>query len=254
VLKGNPLIKFVLEQADYVLCNSGFTLAKILEISRPKAYAVIAPGVDTERFSPGVALSVFHQREPDIPTDRPLVFALGKFIERKGFPYLIDAMALLTQDPAPFLMIGGRGPLKEQLKRQVQERGIADRVRFLDYIPDDCIPAYYAAADVFVLPSIVDERDDTEGLGVVLLEALACETPCVASNVGGVPDVITDGLNGLLVEPGNPKALADKILQLISDDRLRQGMGVKGRLFVKKHFSWRAKAHEISQLYRFLLS
>jgi glycosyltransferase involved in cell wall biosynthesis len=249
VLKGNPLIKFVLENADHVLCNSTFTLSKVLEIGQPKAYDVIEPGVDIERFRPDVDLSVFHKREPDIPGDRPLVFALGKFIERKGFSYLIDALALLNQDPAPYLMIGGRGPLKEQLQRQVRDKGIANRVKFLDYIPDDCIPAYYAAADVFVLPSVVDERDDTEGLGVVLLEALACRTPCVASNVGGIPDVITDGLNGFLVEPGNSQVLASKILQLITEDDLRQEMGKQGRLFVKEHFSWRAKAREILEVY-----
>jgi glycosyltransferase involved in cell wall biosynthesis len=250
VLKGNPLIKFVLEQADYVLCNSSFTLSKILEISRPKAYAIVAPGVDVARFRSDVDLSVFYKREPNIPRDLPLVFALGKFIERKGFSYLIDALALLTQDPIPYLMIGGRGPLKEQLQRQVRDKGIANRVKFLDYIPDDCISAYYAAADVFVLPSIVDERDDTEGLGVVLLEALACETPCIASNVGGIPDVITDGLTGFLVEPGKPPALADRILQLITDDDLRQEMGKQGRLFVKEHFSWQTKACEIFQVYQ----
>jgi len=253
VLKGNPLLRFVIEQADYVLCNSSFTVSKILEISQPKAYDVIAPGVDTERFRPDVDLSVFHKREPDIPTDRPLVFALGKFIERKGFPYLIDAIASLSEDPTPYLMIGGRGPLKEQLQRQVQERGIADRVKFLNYIPDDCIPAYYAAADVFVLPSVVDERDDTEGLGVALLEALACRTPCVASNVGGIPDVITDGLNGLLVESANSQALADKILQLIVEDDLRLEMGKQGRLFVKEHFSWQTKVCEIFQVYQTVL-
>jgi glycosyltransferase involved in cell wall biosynthesis len=250
VLKSNPVIRFVVEQADYVLCNSSYTLERILEISRPKAHAVVSPGVDTERFRPGVDLSVFRQREPDIPMDRPLVFALGKFIERKGFPYLIDAMALLTQNPAPFLMIRGRGPLEAQLRRRVKERGIEHRVKFLDHIPDDCIPAYYGAADVFALPSIVDRREDTEGLGVVLLEALACGTPCVASRVGGIVDIITEGLNGYLVEPASPKALAKRISRLITDDRLREEMGRQGRESIEKRFAWRVQAQEILDVYR----
>jgi glycosyltransferase involved in cell wall biosynthesis len=253
VLKGNPLIRFVLEKVDYVLCNSSFTLEKILQVSQPRAYAIIAPGVDTERFRPGVDLSVFRQREPDVPANRPLVFALGKFIERKGFSHLVDAMALLSQDPAPFLMIGGRGPLKERLQRQAQGRGIANRVKFLNYIPVDCIAAYYGAADVFVLPSVVDERDDTEGLGVVLLEALACGTPCVASAVGGIPDVIVDGLNGFLVEPGNPRALADGISQIVADEQQRRKMGEQGRRFVEERFSWQAKAREIIDVYERVL-
>jgi glycosyltransferase involved in cell wall biosynthesis len=253
VLKGNPLIKFVLEQADYVLCNSSFTLSKVLQISTPRACNVIAPGVDIQRFRPDVNLSVFFEREPDVPKERPLLFALGKFIERKGFSYLMEAMALLNREPAPFLMIGGRGPLKKQLQSQAQDLGIADRVKFLDYIPDDCIPAYYAAADVFALPSVVDERDDTEGLGVVLLEALACETPCVASNVGGIPDVITDGLNGFLVEAGDPAALACRIRELTVTGKLRREMGRQGRRFVKERFSWQSKACELLSVYKELV-
>jgi glycosyltransferase involved in cell wall biosynthesis len=157
---------------------------------------------------------------------------------------------MLRGPAAPHLMIGGRGPLKEALKRQAEDRGVAERVTFLDYIPDECIPAYYAAADVFVLPSVVDERDDTEGLGVVLLEALACETPCVASNVGGIPDIIKDKHNGFLVEPGNPKALADRISRLVSDPELRQHMGRQGRLDVKKRFSWALQAEDMLAVYR----
>ncbi len=250
VLKGNPLIEFVLEQADYVLCNSNFTLSKILEISNPQNYEVISPGVDTERFLPNADTLTFREREPDIPTDHPLVFTLGKFIERKGFSYLIDAIALLTEEPTPFLMIGGRGPLKEQLQCQVQERGVTNRVKFLDYIPDGDIPAYYAAADVFVLPSVIDDRGDTEGLGVVLLESLACGTPCVASRVGGVVDIITDEENGFLVEPGNPQQIANRISQIIRDERLRKNMGRQGRLSIERYFSWQSQAIKITEVYK----
>jgi len=253
VLKGNPFIKFVLEQADYVLCNSSFTLSKILEISDLQKYEVISPGVDTDRFRPDVDVSVFYEREPDIPKERPLVFALGKFIERKGFSYLIEAMSLLNEDPQPFLMIGGRGPLKRKLRRQAQELRITDRVKFLDYIPDDCLPAYYAAADVFVLPSIVDEEGDTEGLGVVLLESMACETPCVASSVGGITDILIDGVNGFLVEPGNPQQIANRISQIIADRKMRERMGNQGRLTVEKRFSWQVQAGKILEVYKELV-
>jgi len=253
VLKASPFIKCILERADYVLCNSYFTFSKVLDMSTPKACKVISPGVDTQRFRPDVALSLFYSREPDIPRDRPLVFALGKFIARKGFTYLIDALAHIDEDKRPFLMMGGRGPLKKSLQAKVKQKGLSEHVKFLDYIPDGCIPAYYSAADAFVLPSIVDERDDTEGLGVVLLEALACETPCVASNVGGIVDIITDGFNGYLVEPKNSKSLAERIMLIVSDDHLRQNMGSKGRRFVKEKFSWSVKAKEILEVYKVIL-
>jgi glycosyltransferase involved in cell wall biosynthesis len=252
VLKGNPLIKFILQQADYVLSNSSFTQSKILEVVTPRKYQIIAPGVDVNRFRP-IEPSVFYQREPDIPKDRPLVFSLGKFIERKGFPYLLQAMAELSQEPAPFLMIGGRGPLKEKLQAQARSLGIAERVKFLDYIPDEAIPAYYSAADVFILPSVVDERHDTEGLGVVLLEAMACQTPCVASRVGGIPDAVTDGVTGFLIEPAKPEEIAHKVRQLLTDDDLRLQMGMQGRQMMQKAFSWQAKARSIKHVYEEIL-
>ena len=253
VLKGNPLLKYIIEESDYLLCNSHYTLSSILEIAEPQAYQVISPGTDTGRFRPDVPATLFTEREPEIPRDRPLIFALGKFIERKGFSYLIDALALLDEEPAPFLMIGGRGPLKGQLQRQVEALGLTDRVKFLDYIPDEAIPAYYGAADVFVLPSVVDSRDDTEGLGVVLLEAMACETPCVASGVGGILDVVKDGVNGFLVEPADAPALAEAIGRLIEDDALRQKLGRQGREYVEENFSWRKKAEEIIDVYEEVL-
>lgn len=253
VLKNNPLLRFNLEHADHVLCNSSFTQRRVLEISTPAACDVISPGVDVERFRPDVDLAPFYEREPDIPRDCPLIFALGKFIERKGFSHLIEAMALMDEEPAPFLMLGGRGPLKERLQQQAHNAGVADRIKFLDYIPDDAIPSYYAAADVFVLPSVIDERGDTEGLGVVLLEALACGTPCVASNVGGIRDIIVDEENGFLAEPGNPHQLAEHICTLLHTPHVAADMGKRGRRSIEKSFSWCQQAQNIFSTYQTLV-
>jgi len=247
------LIKFVLEHVDYVLCNSSFTRSKVLEISRPKGCDVVFIGVDTEQFQPNIDLTPFYEREPDTPRDIPLVLAFGRFIELKGFEYLVEAIALLDQDPAPYLMLGGHGPFQEQLQRQVRDRGITDRVKFLGYVPNELTPLYYSAADVVVVPSIIDRRGETEGLGIISLEALACGTPCVASNVGGIPDVIVDGVNGYLVEPKNPQLLAKRIKQLTVNDNLLQDMGIKGRQFVEKNFSWQGKVREILNIYQTIL-
>jgi glycosyltransferase involved in cell wall biosynthesis len=209
--------------------------------------------VDVARFRPDADRTLIYEREPDIPRNRPLIFALGKFIERKGFSYLIDALACLDEDQRPFLMLGGRGPLKEELRGQVRRNQLSAYVKFLDYIPDGAIAAYHAAADLFVLPSIVDDRNDTEGLGVVLLEALACGTPCVASRVGGITDVIQDGCNGLLVAPQDARQLAEKIGSLLADDALRRRLGRQGRQFVVENFAWQKQALRIRQVYESLL-
>lgn len=90
-------------------------------------------------------------------------------------------------------------------------------------------------------------------LRLALLEALACQTPCVASAVGGIVDILQDGINGFLVEPENAQVLADKILQLINDDDLRLKMGMQGNLYVRENFSWQAKAREIDEIYQTVL-
>jgi len=255
VLKDNPILKFIIKQSDHVIGISQYTLDKTIQVQRPQAYSLIPPGVDVNRFRKRADTAHVRRKlaQQGIDFSIPLVFALGKFIERKGFDYLIEAIAMLQESQPVQLMIGGRGPLKEALQQQVSNLGIVDRVVFLDYIPDDELPAYYTVADVCVSPSIIDLQGDTEGLGMVLLEALACETPCVASRVGGIVDIVQDGINGFLVEPKNSAEIADKIQWLISNDELRQEMGTQGRLFVEEHFSWQTKAHEILTVYQAIL-
>lgn len=249
----DPTVNFVVKRSKFVLCNSNYTLSKVLVDNISKKFKVIPPGVDTERFRLLANKSVFFNREREIPKNRPLVLSFGRLIEWKGFQHLIDAMDLIQTDPLPYLLIGGRGPLRKQLENQVHKKGLQDRIKFLGQIPYENIHYYYNAIDIFVLPSIIDREGNTEGLGVVLLEALACGTPCVASNVGGITDIIKDGKNGFLVKPGNPEALAERITELIEDDSLRRRMGVEGRKFIENNFSWQAKARELLNLYQNLI-
>ena len=132
--------------------------------------------------------------------------------------------------------------------------GLNDFVSFLAYIPNDHIASYYTAADIFVLPSIVDRKGDTEGLGVVLLEANACKTPVIGSGVGGIPDVIRDGENGYLVEQKKSQDLAEKIMKLAGDEKLRKQMGDTGRLIIEEYFNWNHQVKRIMQIYDSLLT
>ena len=251
VLKDHFVLKFIIKHADHVIGISRYTLEKTIEVQQPQEYSLIPPGVDVNRFHVRADPARIRHKlaQQGIDFSAPLVLALGKFIERKGFSYLIDAIAMLQERDLVQLMIGGRGPLKKSLQQQASNLGIADRIVFLDYIPDDELPDYYTVADVIVSPSIVDSQGDTEGLGMVLLEALACETPCVASRTGGIVDIVKDGLNGFLVEPEDSVAIADKVWRLISDGELRQEMGKQGRLYVERFYSWQVKAREILQVY-----
>jgi glycosyltransferase involved in cell wall biosynthesis len=252
-LRSDPLIEFVAKKSNIVLCNSSYTLSKVLQGDISEKCKVISPGVDIKRFKPQVNKSLFFSREPEIPRNRPLILSLGRLIGLKGFEYLIDAMHMIHTDPLPYLLIGGRGPLRKKLKQYIQQKGLEGRIKLVGHVPYEFIHHYHSAADVFILPSIIDREGNTEGLGVVLLEALACCTPCIASNVGGIPDIVKNGKNGFLVEPKNPEALANKITTLIENEVLKQKMSHYGRRFVEERFSWKTKAQELYDTYQKLI-
>ncbi|MEK6837350.1 MAG: glycosyltransferase family 4 protein, partial [Nanoarchaeota archaeon] len=125
---------------------------------------------------------------------------------------------------------------------------------FAGSIPNTDLPSFYKAADVFVLPSIIDSKGDTEGLGVVLLEAIAAGTPVVASNVGGIPDVITSNKTGLLVGQKNPAALSKAIVSLLKNSWLRKRFGTAAKIRVEKNFSWEKIAAEFAKVYDSIIS
>lgn len=256
VLKDNPVLrlplKFIISRADHVIAISQYTLEKTCEVQLPRAISLIPPGVDIDRFQKRSDTTRAQQRLSASGVDwmQPKVFAMGFFIERKGFKHLIDAVAELQDRCHVQLLLRGQGPLKDSLQQQAVRRGIADRVFFLDYIPDDELADYYTIADVLAAPGVVDSQGDTEGLGMTLLEAMSCETPCVASRVGGIVDIVKDGQNGFLVEPGDVQTLAEKILVLCQNADLRQQLGRQGRQFVEENFSWEDKAREILDIHQ----
>ena len=251
VLGKNPVLKFVLKNIDYLISNSTFTEKKTLRIYPVLNHKVISPGVDINRFYPQKKIpnlrKILNISESDI-----FILAIGKFIPRKGFEYLIKAFNIIVNQRKITnikLRIGGRGPLKKKYETMIKKYALNDCISFLGYIKDEEIPSYFTEADIFVLPSIVDDRGDTEGLGVVLIEALACRTPCIASNVGGIMDVLNDGINGFLVKQKNDVDLAEKVLKLANNKELRIEMGKNGYKFVKKIFNWNSISKKIINIY-----
>ncbi len=128
------------------------------------------------------------------------------------------------------LALVGSGPFEKKLRMRAAELGIRDKVFFFGHVPNNKLSAYYNACDVFVLPSLY------EPLGIVLLEAMACGKPVVASRVGGIPELVDEKV-GMLVEPKNPDALAKSILMLLSDADLAKKLGDAGRRRAE-HFDW----------------
>ncbi len=180
-------------------------------------------------------------------TGRPLIFSVGRHVYYKGLDILIRAMQHLDAD----LWIGGHGPLTTTLMELTRTLGVDHRIRFVGFIPDPVLGAYYDICDVFCMPSV--ER--AEQFGLVQLEAMYCSKPVVATSLGtGVEYVTLDGETGLLVPPKDPRALADALRTLLSEPTLRARMGAAGRRRVEQVFSVDQMVRKTLDVYRRVLT
>ena len=166
------------------------------------------------------------------------VLFVGRLVERKGVKHLIKAIALMPPELGARLVVIGDGPERAVLERGIGDSGLGSRVEFRGRVSDEELRATYASSDVLVLPSILDARGDTEGLGVVLLEAMSYGVPVVASDIGGITDIVEHNKSGLLVPPGDAAALAEALEQLARDASLARRLGSAGEQRVRSAFGW----------------
>jgi glycosyltransferase involved in cell wall biosynthesis len=170
------------------------------------------------------------------------ILNIGKFKKAKNHPLLVDAFSKAYKEmPNLRLILVGDGSLRRKVENQVKKLGLEKAVLFLGWRSD--IPEIITDCDIFVLSS------DWEGLGIVLIEAMASRKPIVATNVGGIPEVVEDGVTGILVPPRNPEALAKAILRLAKDDKLRKEMGERGREKAIKEFDIKIAVNNYERLY-----
>jgi glycosyltransferase involved in cell wall biosynthesis len=220
-----------------------------LRVSQPNNTSVIHSGVDLHRFSKGEKQRTRKRKELGIPADSLVIGYVGWLIPIKGVTYLITAMAKVAEKyPKSQLVLVGkgddRGEEEIKLKEQVERTGLANKVLFLGWRPD--VDEIMGCFDIFVLPSL------NEGMGRVLVEAMAAGLPIVASRVGGIPDLVKDGENGLLVPPADATALAKAISALLEDKEKRKRMGEVGTKICLQ-YSTEAMVEQIDDLYRDLL-
>jgi L-malate glycosyltransferase len=235
----------VLRHSDAVTVNSTYIRNAVVSIDRSVEGKVsyMPMGVDASVFAPMEAGSVKERYGAG-----RLIFSIGRLIDWKGMKYLVMAMKdVIKAVPDARLVIGGSGTEKANLERLSEELGLKGYVMFPGYIDVCDLPAYYSAADVFVLPSI-DLNGQTEALGVVLLEAMASGTPVVGSAVGGIPDIIRDGYNGFLVPERSPPDLADRIVRLLKDGALADRFAANGLKTVNERFLWKDIAVKFSDV------
>jgi glycosyltransferase involved in cell wall biosynthesis len=166
------------------------------------------------------------------------ILFVGRLIERKGVSHLVRALGALRQRTPARLVVIGDGPERSRLEQLARDVGVAAHVEFRGRVSNEELRHAYAAADVFVLPSVVDARQDTEGLGVVLLEAMNYAVPVIASEIGGITDIVQHERTGLLVPPGDEVALGRALSRVLTDSVLARTLGEAGRQHLREAFSW----------------
>jgi glycosyltransferase involved in cell wall biosynthesis len=188
-------------------------------------------------------------RAPATNGPRKVLF-VGRLVERKGLVHLLDAVARVRGEVPLRLEIVGDGSERERLETRARELGVGDAVTFRGKISDQELQSAYAEADVVVLPSVHDARGDTEGLGVVLLEAMNAGVPVIGSRIGGITDIVVDGESGLLVPPADAEALAGALRRVLGDRAYGRRLGDAGRERVRTKFTWDAITARWDAIYR----
>jgi glycosyltransferase involved in cell wall biosynthesis len=195
--------------------------------------SVIANGVDLARFAPDPAARAATRAALSIPADEPLLIAVGRIEENKGFQIAVRALARLEdRRPNAHLAIVGEGGYRAQLEREITDRGLGARVHTLGYRPNADLPALLAAADLFLMPSLCHEA-----FPLTIVEAMGGGLPVLATNVGGVPSAVDAGRTGLLLPMGDVAAWAAALDTMLGDPRRRQAMGALARQVAVARFS-----------------
>ncbi|WP_380174140.1 glycosyltransferase [Kineococcus sp. DHX-1] len=222
------------ESADLIACISEYCRDRLQNLTTPEHWdkmSIVRMGVDASRFAPA----------PREERDGPLrVLFVGRLVPEKGPDVLLQAVTALAAEGVEVeLVVAGGGALADDLAQQRKASAATERIRLLGPVGQDDIRDWYAWADVFCLPSYA------EGVPVVLMEALAMEVPVVTTRIAGIPELVEDGVNGFLVEPGRPVEVARALRTLADDAALRRRMGAAGRRRVQDEFQPRANAQRL---------
>lgn len=243
----DALRRFVLRRSNAWTSNSRATAGALGEdLSLPRPH-IVPMGVDVTRFQSGQRTKL----RQGLPENGLVLLFVGRLVEQKGADNLLEAFTLLP--PAlrarTSLWIVGDGQDRGRLEQQAQTLGIDGKVRFWGHISNDLLPDFYAAADLFVVPS-----GSVEGQGVVLTEAFAARVCVLATRAGGIEEVLEDGITGVLVPPRQPQQLAHAIADLLSDRALRKRLAENALARVNRLYDIEKTAKEFELLYQAVIS
>lgn len=208
---------------------------------------------DVYDIPPGIDCSLFKHVKDDIRErynvrDKFLLLFVGRFVPLKNLPFLIRSFKeVVKEDNRVTLMFVGEGPLNKLVSHLVTKYKLGRKVIFTGRIPPEQLPQYYSAADAFILTS------SYESFSISTLEAMSCSLPIIATKVGWLPNLITNGKGGFIVENNNVRGLTNAIVNLLGDKKLCKEMGKRNRKIVEKKYSWLESAMKLQRIYESLL-
>lgn len=225
--------------------------ARALALGADEAKTELIPyGADLKAFYADPAAVRRVRARLNMGEDALMILCVGRLVYKKGFDFLIQALDEVRQSaPNARLVLAGDGDLRSELEERAAALHLQSYVTFAGTVPRQEIASYFAASDIVAVPSVRDEAGNIDGLPNVALEAMAAGKPLVASSVAGLPEVVHDGINGLLVEEKSPSELAGAILKLAGDAALRRKYGAAGRLQVREALNWDNVAKKFVDVY-----
>ncbi|MCW4030066.1 MAG: glycosyltransferase family 4 protein [Candidatus Bathyarchaeota archaeon] len=236
-----------LNAADRIIVISGATKEYVLRLgAKPSKVTLIYNGVDLKRFRLIAGKREEMRRKLGIPKDAVVVLTVRRLVYKNGVDTLLDSATIaVKKNPRVVFVVVGKGPDSESVKMQVAQRGIEGNFRLTGFVSDEDLPSYYNLADLFVLPS-----KSGEGLPLVALEAMACGLPVVATDVGGIGEILLPEY-GKLVPPNQPEKLAKAVLEFAQVDFSRQRQEMRSR--IEERFSWETNVEKLTQIYEELI-
>ena len=234
--------------SSVVTCSAanGDYLRRVLPERLLSKVSLIYHGVDLCKFAPPPP------RESADETPIPLILSAGRLVEKKGFPDLLRALAFLKEAGLRFRCeIYGDGPMREELQDATGRLGLSAEVELVGELRQQELVPVLQRADIFALAPFITEDGDRDGVPNVLVEAMACGVPVVSTEVGGVPELVKHGCNGLLARPHDARGIADALALLLEDKQLRQQLGEAARRTVMEHFDVRSAANRLATLFGF---
>jgi len=241
-------MRFTYQHADKIIANSEFTRGELIKLGVDAArIEIISPGVNLERYRPENAKSGLRESLGMQPKQK-LILSVGRLNLRKGFDQVIRVLPDLAGRgvEAQYAIIG-TGEGLEYLKSLAEEMGVRERVHFLGAVSDEDLPGWYYACDVFAMPNR-EINGDTEGFGMVFLEAAACGKPSIAGEAGGTGAAVVHEVTGLRVDGASPEQVEQALEKLLSDDSMRATLGQAGLKRAREFFDWDVVAQKTASI------